>query len=897
MENAATNLPAAPENWFPHTKLKPPLPGSNYVTREQLQQTFASAVRQHRLTLIAAPAGSGKTVLGASLAQGGWGTAWVSLDETDNDLALFVILLATALRPWLADGGGALFAFLQTVPNLPQKTAQLAALLINSLRPVEGELAALILDDYHAINDEVIHRWMAYLLDYLPDWLRLVIATRHDPPLPLPRLRARGQLAEIRLPQLRFDEAETAIFLNQRHALELVAADVAALQQQTGGWAAGLQLLAATLAALPGSAERAAYIHRLTPANRSIFDLLATEVLARQPPEMQTFLQQTSILPELTPAICRAVTENGDAGRLLTAVYQRNLFLRALTPDAQNGPFRYHDLFRAFLQQQLQGEQPQQWVELHRRAAAAAGSDEQRLYHLSSAELWEEAAQLLETMAQWDSEHRFTRSSVVAGIKSLPEAVRLAHPWLLFFVAQYYAVRGQLEAAAPWRAQAAARFRETGDELGEIELLVISAIVDTADTDTLVKAFRQKVATASHLMRPDHWAIYHGGEQWHALALLDWPAIDKHTQANIERALQSGDAGTLSMTSLAIGPHMLFCDAGMGMVERFASRALPLVQRQDLIFHLCTQGLWGAIRFFQGRLEEAEQASRKAHHLLQEIGGLAWVDHHVCWVILAILQARRAYHGFDDFLAAQEPRWQTQDTAAAYQQGVMYLQGRSFWLRGRIAEAQDVLAQMQALSEPTGYDVEDRLRRLLLASQIAMARGETGAAKRDLRQAIALHEKVRHTVLLTHPRLTLATLYSQENRWQDALAELRLVVNELKARQMPGVILQEGESIAPTLAYAIGQGVEQEMLQPLLAILQPDDTPQAVRLPGSEEYLTARESEVLRLVATGATNAAIAVELSITERTVKAHVTRILAKLGAATRTEAVGKARRLGLV
>jgi len=311
---------------------------------------------------------------------------------------------------------------------------------------------------------------------------------------------------------------------------------------------------------------------------------------------------------------------------------------------------------------------------------------------------------------------------------------------------------------------------------------------------------------------------------------------------------------------------------------------------------VCCQGILGAVSFFQGRLDEAELASRASHRLLDEIGGLAWIDHHVCWVIMSALLARRDYRGFEVFLSAQSPRWQGQDTAAAYQQGMLYMQGRSLWLQGRIAEAQAVLQQIQT-GAPTDYEVEDGLRRLLLSSLIMITRGETGTAKRDLRQAIALHEKVRHTIMLNHPRLALATLYGLQNRWADSMDELQLVIAELKARQVPGVILQEGESIVPVLRYAVDQGIELQMLQPLLQILQRYDAPLVIPLPDSEEYLTARESEVLRLLATGATNPAIAAELFITERTVKAHVSRILAKLNASTRTEAVGKARQLGLI
>jgi DNA-binding CsgD family transcriptional regulator len=517
--------------------------------------------------------------------------------------------------------------------------------------------------------------------------------------------------------------------------------------------------------------------------------------------------------------------------------------------------------------------------------------------HLMSAALWDEAADLLEEMGKIDTERRFTRRTVINNIETLPERVRQAHPWLLLFVAQYYAIRGQIETGGSWLRQAAASFRDQGDELGEIEILTARAMTDALNTDEVVTAFRQKVETAGHLLRPDHWTVYHGIEQWHAVANQDWPTLTKHLHANIKYALQSGDPGALTMANLTIGPPMLFNDTGIASIEEFALRSIQSAQQDDWILQICAQGLLGYLRFWQGRIDEAEQAVRESHRLLQEIGGLAFVDDHVSWLLLSLALARRAYHAFDDLFAAEFVRWESQETSASYLKGFLYLQGRAYWLRNRIAEAQTILAQLQAHSAPTGYETDDEERRLLLSSLIAMATGDTGAAKRDLRQATALHERVRHTMLLTHPRLALATLYSRQNRWDEALDELRLVVKELKARGTPGVILQEGESIVPVLVYALSQGVEQELLQPLLQILQPDASPRPIPLPHSDEYLTARESEVLRLLTTGATNRAIAAELSVTERTVKAHVTRILAKLEATTRTEAVTKASRLGLI
>ena len=235
--------------------------------------------------------------------------------------------------------------------------------------------------------------------------------------------------------------------------------------------------------------------------------------------------------------------------------------------------------------------------------------------------------------------------------------MRQAHPWLLLFVGQYYAIRGQAEVAAPWLVQAAARFQEQGDELGEIEILAARAMTDTLNTAEIVNAFRQKIATAGHLLRPDQWSIYHAAEQWHAIAIQDWPAMTTHLRASVTRALQSDDPGALTMTNLSIGPHMLFSEGGMALVEEFARHSLQAAGPNDWLLHICARELLGAIRFYQGRLDEAEPAAREAHRLLGEIGGLGWIDDHVSWLILSLALARRAYHAFDDFFAAQAARW------------------------------------------------------------------------------------------------------------------------------------------------------------------------------------------------------------------------------------------------
>ena len=710
MESNHTAKQPNTQHWFPYTKLQPPQLSKYLVTRSQLSAQLFEAISRHKLTLVAAPAGSGKTSLLSTLPQSGIAIVWVALDAADDEFPVFVALLVAALQAQLQDDGEAILGFLQTVPNADDVASQLATLLINHLKPfgkspTEQDLFAIILDDYHALDSTAIHQFIAYLLDYMPPFLRLIIGTRHDPPLPLPKLRMRRQLAEIRLSELRFDVTETAVFLNQRYHLQLTEGEIAHLHQHTQGWVAGLQLLATVLTTTEQT-ERSTYINQLGPTNRSIFDLLATEVYALQPPDIQHFLLQTSVLPELTPANCQAITQNPAAAHLLESIYQRNLFLRTLTADSRSGPFRYHDLFSDFLQQQLRENDPQQWRELHQRAAHVAINDEQKLNHLMQAQNWDEAAVLLETMGQEETEYRLSKRFVVQNIESLPPNHRQQHPWLLLIVGQYHAARGQVESSHRWLEQAAVGFREQGDEFGELEILTARAMSEADDSGEVVKAYRQKAATVGHLFRPENWIVYHGSECWHAIVSYDWETINHHLLAGLNQAMQSRDPGVLTMACLTVGPQMLFNDQGMAPIETFASHARQFGGQKDWILQIGVHSLLAFIRFFQGQVAEADHLIREAHRLSREIGGLIWIDDHISWLILALATVSRAYRAFDDFFATESIRRQTQDPALAddYLNGFLYLQGRSFWLQGRPKEAQAVFSQMQTAHNVTLWD-------------------------------------------------------------------------------------------------------------------------------------------------------------------------------------------------
>jgi LuxR family maltose regulon positive regulatory protein len=363
------------------TKLFIPPARPELVPRPRLIEHLQAGM-DRRLTLVSAPAGCGKTTLLSD-----WAThipqkriAWLSMDESDNDLARFVSYLFAAVatvEPKIAK----LQASAQAMQP-PQAEARLTALL-NEIAAMPQQMV-LILDDYHTIKLQAIHDAMTFLLNYAPPRLHLVIATRADPPLPIARLRARGQLTEVRQSDLRFSAQEAAAFLNSIMGLKLATQDVAALEARTEGWIAGLQMAALAMQPLVAQARnRSAFVQAFTGSHRFVLDYLVEEVLQQQPPAIQQFLLKTSILDRLTGPLCDRVAGNQETGEsdaipdslvsrfpdsqtVLEHLEAANLFIVPL--DGERRWYRYHRLFADLLRQRLQRAHPGLAPELHRRA-------------------------------------------------------------------------------------------------------------------------------------------------------------------------------------------------------------------------------------------------------------------------------------------------------------------------------------------------------------------------------------------------------------------------------------------------------------------------------------------------------------------------------------------------
>ena len=379
------------------TKFHIPSVRADGVTRPRLRNKLLEAAdRPGTLILLSGPAGFGKTTLLSGLAAVRHGNlAWDSLDEDDNDPVRFWTALISACQVVRPGTGSAALVLLQSPGPLPDMA--IAALLINDLASLNDPLV-IVLDDYHVIHNTAIHAALGFLVEHLPESLRLVCSTRVDPPWPLARLRAHNRLVEVRTAELRFTSQEAAEFLNSRMGLNLPEEQVIALEARTEGWIAGLQLAALSL---KNRQDARGFIEAFTGSHIYIADYLAEEVLSQQSQELQTFLMQTSVLERLTAGLCEAVTGMPGAQETLASLQRRNLFVVPL--DEEGTWYRYHHLFADLLRARLRRLFPAQASHaLHQRAAEwyeAAGMESEAIPHSLSAADPEHAVRLVEKIA------------------------------------------------------------------------------------------------------------------------------------------------------------------------------------------------------------------------------------------------------------------------------------------------------------------------------------------------------------------------------------------------------------------------------------------------------------------------------------------------------------------
>jgi LuxR family transcriptional regulator, maltose regulon positive regulatory protein len=427
------------------TKLHVPAMGAQLVHRPALLDAL-SAGRRRKLTLVSAPAGWGKTTLLAQWARSAGEdqrVGWLSLDQSDNDPVWFWMYVVAALQK-ISPGLGIRAIELLAMGADPVQVV--LPTLLNDLDTIANPMV-LILDDYHLVVSRAVHEQLAFFISRMPVDLHLVMATRSDPMLPLARLRASGELAEMRSDDLRFGAAEADHLLNDVLGLDLAQADIHLVHRRTEGWAAGLYLAALSLA---GRADTAAFIKTFAGDNRHIVDYLMAEVLDGQPPHLRSFLLRTSVLGRLSGPLCDAVLQTSGSAAVLEQIERENLFVVPL--DMSRHWYRYHHLFGELLRTELRRSEPDLVADLHRRAASwfeAEGLIDEALRHLIAAGDIARSADLI--AADWVGEFNGGGLSTISGLlDQLPEKTVLQDPRLSVARAWVSLSVGQLDDAADW---------------------------------------------------------------------------------------------------------------------------------------------------------------------------------------------------------------------------------------------------------------------------------------------------------------------------------------------------------------------------------------------------------------------------------------------------------------
>jgi LuxR family maltose regulon positive regulatory protein len=900
-ENVNATVSLEQSNQLLRTKLFIPLIRPKQIARPRLSSLLEGSL-DRALILVSAPAGYGKTTLVSSwLKDKQIPSAWLSLDDNDNDPVRFIQYLFAALKPFAQNTENDLPGMLQG--SQPVQFENVIALQANELASFSDPFV-LILDDFHVIHSEAVIKIILLLLDHLPPRMHLVILTRVDPPLPLSRLRARNQLLDIRADQLRFTQDEMAAFLNDAMGLTLSAGDLSAMGARTEGWIAGLQLAALSM---QGCKDIHGFVTAFAGSHHYVMDYLVEEVLKRQPKNYSSFLLQTSILDRFCGPLCQAVVETDGPGAvdgqmMLESLEDMNLFVIPL--DDERHWYRYHHLFADVLKKRLEHQYAHLLPELHRRASLwyeQNGIMAESVQQAIAAGDQDRAAGLIENNGCF-----LLMSGEVATLLKWADAIEFqseTRPWLAIQKAWAYAITGNQNRIEPTlRApeQLLAPLEPTL-EVRTMQGTIAAARAHCANSQGDTHAAAEYARHALDLL-PDCSSISQSIRSVSTLILGDASWINGNLEEAVRaysEAIRIGrEARNVHMVVIAnsnLG-DVLIEQGQLHLAADTFTHAMELAvrpdgQRSPLAGRLCVE--LGRLAYERNQLDEAEQYLHQCIDLCRQ-----WEDFEnqaVGYALLARLEEARGHPETAKDNARIAEKLAGEHPLSTRQAIQMQSDLTRLWL------AQGNLGKIAQLIQKRGLKIEDEIPYQRLPEYVILLRSLL--ARNDHEAALALADRLLKQAkatgrmgLVIEILILQALAHQGKKETGNALVSLEQTFTLAKPEGYIRVFLDEGEAMTRLLcqaqAHQVGGGYAAELLtwigktsemtQPSMQLLN--------------EPLTAREVEVLKLIETGASNQEIARQLVISIPTVKRHITNVYTKLDVKSRTQAIAIGKQLKL-
>jgi LuxR family maltose regulon positive regulatory protein len=922
-----------------YTKLHPPPVHRKQVARQHLLEKLDAALEK-RLTLVCAPAGYGKTTL---LSQ--WincraePTGWVSLDRSDNDLAQFLRYFLAALQ-WIEPNTGAhIPEMFPTFQSLPGPVIWMP--LVNEIAASEREFV-VILDDYQEVEDRAVHEALDYLIEHMPDNLHLILATRADPPLSLPRLRAGGQLTEIRLSDLRFSRRETEEFLNNVMNLGLSNPDMTALESRTEGWIASLQMAAIALRSYlshqmdsPDLSARSEFIQSFTGSHRFILDYLVEEVLEHQPPDLQDFLLKTSILERFCGLLCDAVVGDIEKGGLqqlgksqpagsqivnsqsiLEHLESANLFIVPL--DDERLWYRYHRLFSDLLRKRLWQMSPDLAPMLHDRASdwyEKQGFSNEAIHHALAAKSYERAAKLIEdhvVAILMRSEVR----TFLNWMEKLPDVTIQAHPTLDFYQTWSLLVSGSSMKTIEQRLQGMQNMHDASPDAQVMagKLAVLRAYLFLFQAD-FRRAAAESLQALADLPQGDRFLRDIATWILSMVRLSDLGAQDggKSLDDIIRFSREIGNP-LIAVAALSHQARLQMRQGRLQLARETLEQALQIAtdpQGQRLPIASEALIVLGDLEREWNNLDKAESYLNASIELARQWNELSSFDAYYPLMRLRLAQG--------DMAAARkaiETAWkmahnsdfsQIDDILADLQRATFFIAEGNADEAMRWAEkrglAPGVVTECRPAPDERQDYIDTHLRKYenLVLTRIFLLQDRSGEALELLEPLMTQARHLDRTDLAIEIHILRALAFQHTGDSDQALEALGEALSLAEPGGYVRIFLDEGEPMTRLLRKAAGRGLAPSYIAKLLAVSgetiiteREDKSSQAHPLI---EPLSERELEVLRLLASGLSNPEIANELIVAASTIQTHCKNIYGKLGVHRRWDAVQRGRELGLI